>query len=99
MSTNLVEDSIAAKVRVLPAELKREVLDFVEFLEHRAATATEPRAETRESTPAMSEDEFESYLAAKGIIAEVEPDDDDDDFEPITVEGTPLSEMIIAERR
>lgn len=103
MSTNLVEEHIAAKVRVLPAELKREVLDFVEFLEHRAATATEPRAEGKESTPVMSEDDFESYLAAKGVIAPIEKADestyDFHNYKPITVGGKPLSEMIIEERR
>ncbi|MDQ3253434.1 MAG: hypothetical protein M3R15_05940 [Acidobacteriota bacterium] len=52
--------------------------------------------------PLMSEDEFERYLVAKGVIAPVSSpagEDADDDWEPITVTGQPLSEMVIEERR
>ncbi len=53
--------------------------------------------------PQMTEDEFESYLAASGIASipdrAAEPELDDEDYEPITVTGTPLSEMVIEERR
>ena len=52
--------------------------------------------------PPITEDEFERYLAAKGIIALPEPLPEDYDFdrwEPIKVKGKPLSEMIIEERR
>ncbi len=56
-----------------------------------------------ESGPAMTEDEFEDHLAAKGIIAPIDRSGDEDlgdeDWEPITVTGKPLSEMIIEERR
>jgi len=36
----------------------------------------------------------------KGLIGEIPPrwDDDDEDFEPIEIEGEPLSKMIIRER-
>ncbi len=56
-----------------------------------------------ETKPLMTEDEFERYLAAKGVIAPVgEADTTAEDFrsyKPITVGGRPLSEMIIEERR
>lgn len=49
------------------------------------------------------EDEFEGYLLAKGVITHIpardETDDEFDRFEPIEVEGEPLSESIIRERR
>jgi hypothetical protein len=48
------------------------------------------------------EDEFEQYLAAKGVITLPDPsteDDAEDEWEPVTVTGKPLSEMIIEERR
>jgi hypothetical protein len=54
------------------------------------------------AVPLMSEDEFEHYLAAKGIIAPVPStagEDADDDWEPVTITGQPLSEMVIEERR
>lgn len=41
-------------------------------------------------------------LLAKGIISEIAApmtDDEDDEVEPIEIEGEPLSEMIIRERR
>ena len=53
--------------------------------------------------PLMSEDEFEHYLAAKGVIAPVTSsagkDADDDDWKPVTISGQPLCEMVIEERR
>jgi hypothetical protein len=52
--------------------------------------------------PKMTEDEFERYLAAKGIISlpeESAEGDDDDDWEPVEFTGQPLSEMLIEERR
>ncbi len=48
------------------------------------------------------EREVLEQLLAKGLLSEiVEPmtDDEDDEFEPIEIEGEPLSEMIIRERR
>jgi hypothetical protein len=49
------------------------------------------------------EDEFERYLLAKGVITHIpardETDDEFDSFEPIEVEGEPLSETIVRERR
>lgn len=51
----------------------------------------------------MTEEEFERILFAEGIIGKPpnldEYTDEDEDFEPIEVEGEPLSEMIIRERR
>jgi hypothetical protein len=49
------------------------------------------------------EDEFERYLLAKGVISHIpirdETDNEFDTFEPIEIEGEPLSETIIRERR
>ncbi len=57
--------------------------------------------EQNQSAPKMTEEEFVQYLFTKGVISHI-PDgmtDDDDDFEPIEIEGEPLSETIIRERR
>lgn len=54
------------------------------------------------SAEPISEDEVERILRAKGIISFADPSDytdADEDFEPIEVEGEPLSEQIIRERR
>jgi hypothetical protein len=37
----VIEDLIVEKLRALPPEKKQEVLDFVEFLEHRRTTSQE----------------------------------------------------------
>ena len=50
----------------------------------------------------ITEDEVELILQAKGIITLPtlsDYTDEDEDFEPIEVEGEPLSEQIIRERR
>jgi hypothetical protein len=53
----------------------------------------------------MTEDEFARYLAAQGVVSLPEAArreaaaDEFDEYEPITVEGRPLSEMIIEDRR
>jgi hypothetical protein len=54
------------------------------------------------SAEPISEDEVERILRAEGLISFADPSDytdEDEDFEPIEVEGEPLSEQIIAERR
>jgi hypothetical protein len=60
------------------------------------AGSTAPTEEERERL-------FKEQLIREGFLAPrapVPPDDqDDDDFEPIEVAGTPLSQMIIEERR
>ena len=49
------------------------------------------------------EDAFERKLLAEGFISSIpdrdETDEEYDAFEPIEIEGEPLSEMIIRERR
>ena len=56
---------------------------------------------SKEETEAR-EDEFERYLLAKGVISHIPPrtmtDEEFDEFEPIELEGEPLSEQIIRER-
>jgi hypothetical protein len=56
---------------------------------------------TSEQKPVMTEREFVEYLYRKGVIRSIPKGmtDEDDDFEPIEIEGEPLSETIIRERR
>lgn len=52
--------------------------------------------------PLTTEDEFIQLLLADGVISSIPSLEDDpefDEYEPIVVEGEPLSEMIIRERR
>ena len=50
----------------------------------------------------ISEDDIETLLLAKGIISEIPkrvPDDEEENYEPITVKGQPLSEVILENRK
>lgn len=89
MSTTL--DKIKEEVKTLAPDELHQVRELVDSL------LTEP------TKPQMTEDEFERYLAAKGIISLPEPSaetsKDDDDWEPVEFTGQPLSEMIIEDRR
>jgi predicted DNA-binding antitoxin AbrB/MazE fold protein len=51
--------------------------------------------------PQMTEENFLQMLLAEGLISHIPEGitDDEDDFEPIEIEGEPLSETIIRERR
>ena len=66
------------------------------FLRNRKGTRVAEQSEAQE-------DEFERYLLAKGVISHIpardETDDEFDQFEPIEVEGEPLSETVVRERR
>jgi hypothetical protein len=52
--------------------------------------------------PHMTEDEFEKYLAAKGVISLPESSNeagaDNDNWQPVEVTGQPLSEIIVEDR-
>jgi len=51
----------------------------------------------------QAEEMVKERLRAAGVLAPAPPiaedDDKDDDFEPITVDGEPLSQMLLRERR
>jgi arsenate reductase-like glutaredoxin family protein len=86
-------EQVIETIQRLPASEQKKVLGWLE--EHKT-----------EIDEKLSEEELEQKvlknLLAKGIISEiVEPmtDEEDDEFEPIEIEGEPLSEMIVRERR
>lgn len=91
-------------------------MSVTEILEALPALSPEERAQVKAlidslpdaPAPQMTEDEFEQYLATKGVITLPEPMTEEerekeqaefDAYEPIEVKGTPLSQMIIEERR
>jgi hypothetical protein len=86
-------DKIKEEMRVLDPEELREVRELADSL-----LSESPK-------PKITEEEFAKYLAAKGIVSlpdesrREDAEDDFDDYEPVTVEGKPLSEMIIEDRR
>jgi hypothetical protein len=73
-------------------EIAEQLTGYLREQENRSTEQTDDR-----------EDEFERYLLAKGVISQIptgdETDEEFDAFEPIAVEGEPLSETIIRERR
>lgn len=89
MSQN-VED-VKRTIQQLPVAEQKELLEW--FEEHKPIDEK------------VSEEELEARvlnrLFEKGLITEiVQPmtDEEDDEFEPIEIEGEPLSKMIIRER-
>jgi len=89
-----VAEIIEQVKRLPPGELNelRQVLETV--IEE--ATAETPAAQ-------MTEDEFEQQMASKGFLRHVLPPVTNlspyDDYQPVKVQGQPLSEMIVEERR
>ncbi len=84
----MTPQEIIREIHRLPPEQQREVRESLD------------RSEVK---PQLTEREVLEILYAKGVIGNI-PDldaftDEDDDFEPIEVEGEPISEMIIRERR
>jgi len=91
MMTQNVED-VKRTIQQLPAAEQKELLEW--FEEHKPIDEK------------VSEEDLEARvlnrLLEKGLISEiVKPmtDEEDDDFEPIEIEGEPLSKIIIRERR
>ena len=62
----------------------------------------EEQGQPPSAVPAMTEDEFQRHLVDLGLMSTVPDtgaDVDDPDDEPIAIEGEPLSETVIRERR
>ena len=89
---------VLTEIQKLPLNDARQVSDkLTSYLrEKEQAALTSEEIERRE-------DDFERYLLAKGVVSHIatrdETDAEFDAFELIAVEGEPLSETIIRERR
>lgn len=89
---------VLSEIRKMPLPQVREVAEAVtNYLREQENWKHSPEEIERR------EDEFERYLLAKGTISQIPPrtmtDEEFDEFEPIEIEGEPLSEQIIRERR
>ena len=94
----MTASDVLTEIRKLNLDEAREVAEWLEnYLRERERTAR-----ATEGTEAR-EDEFERQLLAKGVITQIptrdETDEEFDKFVPIEVEGEPISETIIRERR
>jgi len=86
-------EQVIETIRHFPVFEQRKILDWLEEYK--------PTIDEKASEEEIERKVLERLLA-KGLISEiVEPmtDEEDDEFEPIEIEGEPLSEMIIRERR
>jgi undecaprenyl pyrophosphate synthase len=84
-------EQIENEVKQLSTQDLRKVRDLVDSL-----------LEEKESKPQMTEEEFEQYLYEKGVIGKPPLMMDFScykDYRRVTVEGEPVSETIIKERR
>lgn len=85
---------IISEINKLPPGEWEKIKESVDIPSNRSTNGS--------SDPQMTEEEFARHLLAKGIISSIptgETDEEFDDFELIAVEGEPLSEMIVRERR
>jgi hypothetical protein len=77
------------EARALPPEDLRRLIEMLSF--------------TELPKPAMTEEEFQMHLMSEGIISELPRPlaerKGEEEFIPIIVQGQPLSETIIEERR
>lgn len=89
----MTHEQVIQMIEQLSDDEQKKVADWLE--KRKPVTAEQVSDESE------LEQKFLARLLEKGLISEIPPrwDDDDDDFEPIEVEGEPLSEMIIRERR
>ncbi len=85
-------EKIESEVKQLSKEDLRKVSELVDSL-----------LEKEQVKPKMTEEEFLKELEAEGFIGKVPPPITDfsryDEYEPVTVTGEPISEMIVRERR
>ncbi len=83
-------DEMSEQVKALSPEELRQLRSMVDEL-------------LAESSPRLSEDDFEQRLMGLGVIraltAPIAPVPVDTGFGPVDVRGTPVSETIIEERR
>ncbi len=84
-----------------PQEILKEIYNLPPTEQNEIAdTLLKSRKENRQPKSEMSREEFLQHLYKKGLITHIPKHlDDDEDFEAIEIEGEPLSETIIRERR
>ena len=84
-------EQIVNEVQTLSAADLRKVRNAVDSI-----------LETKETKPPMTEEEFAQHLYEKGIIGKPPPPLTDfsryENYQPVKVEGEPVSETIIKER-
>jgi hypothetical protein len=83
-------DQVIEEVRALSPDDQRKLREWLDGL-------------LAPPTPQMTEEEFEQHLLAKGVIGHIPSRIRDEEFyrnrKPAEVEGKPVSEIIIEERR
>jgi Arc/MetJ-type ribon-helix-helix transcriptional regulator len=103
-----VHDAVRAGLYAREDDVIRDAL--TRLRQDMPAAATPPRKSAKRAKPAqpkkkpLTRDELNQRLMAAGLITALpnpalDLDDDDPDDAPVTIEGEPLSETIIRERR
>ena len=88
----MTTQEIVKTLQELPFEKRREVLEVLQN-----------EINSSKQSPPPSEEEVQRILFERGVIGNIpnifDYTDADDDFEPIEINGQPLSETVIEERR
>ena len=101
---------LLSQIKALPPEQMRRLRQQIDALVEpgkspvRPSTKKAKTAKTATPKKPLTRDEFHQRLLAEGRLASLpdpalDLDDDDPDDQPIAIEGEPLSETILRERR
>ena len=93
---NQTAEQVIVSIQNLPLPEQWRVLDWLN--QHRPTLAVAEKASTAEKL----ERQVLERLLAKGLLSEITTpmtDTEDDECEPLAIDGEPLSDMILRERR
>ena len=86
---------------VTPSEIVKQIKNFPVSVQEEIIKSVQENLQKSVSSEVPNEDEIERLLLAEGLISEIPSranDPEEEIFEPVTVNGTPLSETILEER-
>jgi hypothetical protein len=95
---------LLSRIKALPPEQMRQLRQQIEELAEPGKPPAHAPKRAAPKTKPLTADELNRRLFAEGRLASLpdpalDHDDDDPDDQPIAIEGEPLSETILRERR
>ena len=88
-------------MEITPQEIISTVQTFPTSVQMEIVETLQRNLKKTDSPVALSEDEIEEMLLAKGLISEIPKraaDEEENSYKPIRITGKPLSETLLEER-